>query len=75
MCPSSKPKVTKAPDPVVTPAAPPPEPTAEAPTPANEGAKRTTERETKRRGTSSLRIDLNLGSGAGLGSNGLTIPK
>ena len=71
MCSSSKPKITKAPDPIYTPAPPPPEPTAEAPV-INEQVKRTEERKAKKSGTSSLRIDLNLGVG---GQGGLSIPR
>lgn len=70
MCGSSKPKVTKAPDPIYTPPPPPPEETAEASV-VNEGAKRTQDKKAKRLGTSSLRIDLNLGGGSG---SGLSIP-
>jgi hypothetical protein len=70
MCSSSKPKVTKAPDPIYTPAPPPPEPTATAPV-VNETVKRKTESKTKKSGTSALRIDLNIGGGSG----GLIIPR
>lgn len=73
MCSSSKPKVTQVPDPVITPAAPPPEPVATAPVTQDEGVKRTGDRESKRKGTSSLRIDLNLGDVPS--SNGLSIPR
>lgn len=70
MCSSSKPKTTKAPDPIYTPAPPPPEQTPTAPV-VNETAKRKTEAKAKRSGTSGLRIDLNLGGGSG----GLSIPR
>ena len=70
MCSSSKPKVTKAPDPIYTPAPPPPEPTPTAPV-VNETVKRKAQDKAKKSGTSALRIDLNLGGGSG----GLYIPR
>ena len=73
----SKPKVVEAPAPTVAATPPPPEETAEAPV-INEGNKRKNQADSKRKGTSALRIDLNLGGGnmggAG-GTSGLSIPR
>lgn len=67
------PKPVKVPEPA--PAPPPPEPTAESPM-TQEGAGRTAaksaEQRSKKRGTQSLRIDLNL---AQPGGQGLNIPR
>ena len=66
----SKPKVVEAPAPTVAATPPPPEETAEAPV-INEGNKRKNQADSKRKGTSALRIDLNLGGG---NMGGATIP-
>lgn len=57
---ASSPKVVSAPTPQVAATAPPAEEVAEAPV-VNEGAKRKTSAEANRKGTSALRINLNLG--------------
>lgn len=65
----------KAPTVAATP--PPPEDVAEAPV-VNEGQKRKTANESRRRGTSALRIGLTLGGGdmgGGNGSSGVSIPR
>ena len=76
------PKVQPVDMPVAPAPAPPPEPTAQAPSVGggDEGAMRHKERDAKKRGTSSLRIDLNVnGSGTavpgGASSAGLSIPR
>lgn len=88
MCPSSifggggSPDVVSAPTPSVAATAPPAEEVAEAPV-VNEGDKRRGQAATQRKGTSSLRINLNLGglggtSGSGDGGGGtsaLAIPR
>lgn len=75
-----KPSIPK-PEPVAAPqvaATPPPaEPVAEAPV-TNEGAKRNKRGEAQRRGTSALKINLNIGGGnmgAAGGTSGLSIPQ
>lgn len=72
-----KPKVQQVEMPAAPAPAPPPEETAMAPDTANEGTLRTKSRESKRRGTSSLRIELSRNSGLNTpgGSSGLTLPK
>lgn len=70
----SKPTVTKAPEPTVAATAPPPEETAEAPV-IDETSKRK-QSQSQRRGTSALRINLNIGGGnMGGGTSGLSIPR
>lgn len=76
---SSTPKVEPVELPTAPTPAPPPEPTAAAPTVGggDEGLSGRKSRESKKRGTSPLRIDLNVaGSSApGAASAGLSIPK
>lgn len=74
------PKVVSAPTPQVAATAPPAEEVAEAPV-VNEGAKRKTTADANRKGTSALRINLNLGgldtaspARAGGAGSGLSIP-
>ena len=73
----SKPKVVEAPQPQVAATPPPAEEVAEAPV-VNEGAKRQNANSAKRKGTSALRINLNVGGvggGTGGGTSGLPIPR
>ncbi|WP_291448856.1 hypothetical protein [Desulfovibrio sp.] len=73
----STPEVQQVAAPTVAATPPPAEPVAEAPV-TNEGAKRSKSGETKRKGTSALRINLNLGGGnmgAAGGTSGLSIPQ
>lgn len=88
MCTSSifggggSPKVVSAPTPQVAATAPPAEEAAEAPV-VNEGDKRRGQAAAQRKGTSSLRINLNMGGlggtsdggGGGGGTSGLAIPR
>lgn len=77
----SKPKVEKTYLPEAPTPAPPPEQTAQAATVGNsdEGSLRHRDRDAKKRGTSALRIDLNVAPNAGTatpgGGGGLNIPK
>lgn len=69
------PQPVQAPQVAATP--PPPEEIAEAPT-INEGSKRKNQADSQRKGTSALRINLNLGGGnmgGGGGTSGLSIPR
>lgn len=69
-----KPIVQNVEAPQVAATPPPAEPVAEAPV-VNEGKKRSQSAEANRKGTSALRINLNLGGGEmGGGTNGLVIP-
>ena len=76
----SAPVITKAPEPTVAATAPPAEEVAEAPV-VNEGSKRQDAADAQRKGTSALRINLNLGGGMGGSasgngrSGGLSIPR
>lgn len=75
-----KPKVEQVTMPSAPTPAPPPEQTAMAPTVGqDEGTLRTKSRDSKKRGTSSLRIELVGGGGTGLnspgGAGGLNLPK
>lgn len=73
----SAPAVQQAPAPTVAATPPPPEEVAEAPA-INEGAKRKNANNSKRKGTSALRIDLSIGGGdmgGGGGTSGLSIPR
>ena len=80
----STPSVQAAPTPTVAATAPPAEEVAEAPI-VNEGTKRQNQASAQRRGTSALRINLNLGGGlggaggasaaSGGGGNGVSIPR
>lgn len=73
MCSSPKmPDPTPAPAPVVTATPPPPAPTADAPVVA-EKARQGSDAQAKRRGLSSLRINLNIGGSDGGG--GVNMPK
>lgn len=77
---SKKPKLEEVVMPSAPTPAPPPEPTAQAPSVGggDEGAMRHKERDAKRKGTSGLRIDLNVnGSGTATpgASSGLSIPR
>ena len=81
---SKTPSVVQSPTPTVAATAPPAEETAEAPI-VNEGTKRQNQASAQRRGTSALRINLNLGGGlggsggasaaSGGGGNGVSIPR
>ena len=78
---SKTPDVVSAPAPTVAATAPPAEEVAEAPI-VNEGTKRQNQASAQRRGTSALRINLNLGGGlggasaaTGGGGNGVSIPR
>lgn len=73
----SSPKVQSAPAPTVAATPPPVEQVAEAPV-TNEGSKRSKTGAAQRKGTSALKINLNLGGGnmgAAGGTSGLSIPQ
>lgn len=73
----STPKVQTVAAPTVVATPPPVEQVAEAPV-TNEGSKRSKTGETQRKGTSALKINLNLGGGnmgAAGGTSGLSIPQ
>lgn len=72
----STPEVQPVAAPTVAATPPPAEPVAEAPV-TNEGTKRSNSGETKRKGTSALKINLNLGGGMSTagGTSGLSIPQ
>lgn len=75
--PPSPPKVQPVAAPQVAATPPPAEAVAEAPV-INEGAKRNKSGEAQRKGTSALKINLNLGGGnmgAAGGTSGLSIPQ
>ena len=73
MCKKKTPKVKPVEIPSAPASPPPAEPVADAPVIATETATRTRDRNAKKKGTSSLRIDLATG-GERLSGNGLSIP-
>ena len=75
MCSPGTPDVKPSPPPQVAATPPPPEEVAQAPA-MNEGEKRKNQTDSQRKGTSALRINLNIGgTGGNGGTNGLSIPQ